>query len=50
LQVSSGDTDRLVLICFLFTFKTPLCGSLKGLDHLFDQFPTIFKYFSDVLV
>jgi hypothetical protein len=37
------------LICTFFAFITALYGPLRGLDHLFDQFPNISLYFYTVV-
>jgi hypothetical protein len=50
LQISSGDSVGLVLICFSFIFETALGGPLKGPGHLFVSFSTFYKYLTAVSV
>jgi hypothetical protein len=45
----STGTDGLALLCTPLAFLTALCSSLRGLGHLFNQFPDICIYFNTVL-
>jgi hypothetical protein len=40
-EQSSGSSNRFVIFCVPFASVTSLWGSLKGPDHLFDQFFTL---------
>jgi len=45
----SDGSYKFALICASFAFVTALCGPLRGPDHLFNPFPTLYMYFCIVL-
>jgi len=46
----SRGKDRPALLCAPLAFVITLCGPLRGPGHFFDLFPTLYNYFSIVLV
>jgi hypothetical protein len=47
---SSGDADKLVLMCSPLVFIIVLRRPLRELSHLFDYFLIICNYFNIVLI
>jgi len=45
LLFSSGDTDKLILICFPLALIIALRNLLRGSGHLFDPFLNLYNYF-----